>query len=515
VNSILAALAERNPNEIVIEDHFASLTAAQLLANIEALSARLSDAGITRLGLLAGNSAAWVTVDLACLCTDVCLLPLPVFFADTQLAHSLASVGVDAILTDDPQRVIELTSTYRPVTEALQWQDLSLLCFARAPYRELPTGTQKITFTSGSTGTPRGVCLDVQQQLTVADALDLALQIKSPRHLCLLPLSTLLENIGGVYYPLLSGGTVVVLPEESTGFSGSTGLNLHRLLRVVDRHRPTSIIILPQMLVGLVAALEAGWTAPAELKFVAVGGGKVAAELIRRAVGLGLPVYEGYGLSETASVACLNYPGSERIGSVGLPLSHVQVSVVDDEVIVSGNSFLGYVGEPDSWNTGHVATGDLGELDAAGYLHLRGRRKNLMISSFGRNISPEWVESELLAFPEIEQCVVIGDGRSYCTALISPADSAINDQQLQQLFDTANAKLPDYARVLQWRRLDEPLSYTAGLYTENGRPRRAAIAARYAALIDELYAEPAATVAAGSEICSPELSGLHAPRTGL
>jgi long-chain acyl-CoA synthetase len=489
MNRLLATLAARTPDDVIVDEGQRSLTAGRLLADIEAIRTALIADGIGRLGLLAGNSAAWITTDLACQFANICLLPMPTFFADEQLSHSVQSVGLDAVLTDDPQRIKSLLGVQ--MTSTRFTSGLTLLRFTGMTRATLPPGTQKITFTSGSTGTPRGVCLGVEQQLRVADALDQALRLQKPRHLCLLPLSTLLENVGGNYYPLLAGGTLIVPPEADTGFSGTTGLNILCLLRAIDRHRPTSIILLPQMLVGLVAALEEGWRPPVELEFAAVGGAKVAEVLLRRARERGLPAYEGYGLSETASVACLNFPGDERMGSTGRPLSHVEVRIESGEVMISGNNFSGYVDDPDSWGVQTVATGDLGEQDADGYVFLRGRRSNLMISSFGRNISPEWIESELMCHAGIHQCVVVGDDRPYCTALIATADPDTADRTIQTWIDAVNAKLPDYARVQRWSRLAGPLEPADGLYTENGRPRRAAIAERFADQINSLYSESA------------------------
>ena len=513
MNPLFSALAARAPDDIVIEEPGHSLTASQLLTKVAALRAALIHAGIDRLGLLAGNSVAWVIADLACQSAGICLLPLPVFFADTQILHSLQSAGIEAVLTDDTQRVINMAGVQldgKVAGEKSVTADMSavpgftLVRLAGQSRPQLPVGTQKITFTSGSTGAPRGVCLGVEQQLAVADALNTALQLKAPRHLCLLPLSTLLENVGGVYYTLLAGGVVSVPPEADTGFSGSTGLDMLSMLQVIFSYRPTSIILLPQMLVGLVAALEEGWQPPADLKFAAVGGAKVVPEFIIRARNLGLPVYEGYGLSESASVACLNFPGDDVIGSVGRPLAHVSVSIDAGEIVLHGNSFLGYVGQPDTWNQEWVATGDLGERDASGFIHIHGRSKNLLISSFGRNISPEWVESALLFCPEIEQCIVVGDDRPYCSALIAPADPVIDDLHIQRLLDAVNKTLPDYAQIQRWHRLPAKLTHADGLFTENGRPRRADIAKRFAPAIASLYSQSSTAALAAAEISISE-----------
>jgi long-chain acyl-CoA synthetase len=498
MRGVLKALAERAPDDVVIEDQGRSVTARQALDDIEQLSAKLIHAGIDRLGLVAGNSAAWVITDLACQSAGICLLPLPVFFSDSQIQNSMQAIDLDAVLTDDPQRILNLDSTMELVSGYDATCGLSLLrCTAQVRQdmcKQLPPGTHKITFTSGSTGAPRGVCLGNDQQNRVALAIQEILQLQAPRHLCLLPLSTLLENVGGVYSPLLAGGTVIVPPDTDTGFSGSTGLDMLSMLQAISRHRPTSIILIPQMLVGLVAALEEGWQPPKELIFAAVGGAKVAAKIIHRARQLGLPVYEGYGLSESASVACLNHPGSELIGSVGQALPHVEVSIEAGEVIVSGNCFLGYVGQPESWGQTKIATGDIGTQDADGFVHLYGRRSNVLISSFGRNISPEWVESEFLQCSVISQCIVLGDDRPYCTALIATSDESISDARIQMQFEEVNTTLPDYARVHRWHRLPAELGYGDGLFTENGQPKRTVIEEHFSQIINALYAEPARTL---------------------
>ena len=249
------------------------------------------------------------------------------------------------------------------------------------------------------------------------------------------------------------------------------------------------------MLVGLVSLLEEGWRPPTELRFAAVGGAPVDAELLSRARVLGLPVYEGYGLSETGSVCCLNYPGNERTGSVGRPLGHADIRIEHGEIVVGGNAFLGYVGDRSSWGQQRIATGDLGRQVGHGFVYVEGRRKNLLISSFGRNISPEWIESQLLANPLVAHCVVVGDNRPYCSALIVPAPGA-DPKQIQRAIDSINRNLPDYARICKWHPVSVSADASTTLFTENGKPRRAGFAERFAAEIETLYAHIAGVNAA-------------------
>jgi long-subunit acyl-CoA synthetase (AMP-forming) len=307
--------------------------------------------------------------------------------------------------------------------------------------------------------------------------------------LCLLPLATLLENVAGVYAPLLSGGEIILPDAATRGLSGSSGLDLRALLRCIDAARPHSMILLPQLLRALVGACEQGWNPPSSLRFVAVGGARISAELVILARRCGIPVYEGYGLSECGSVVALNAPAQDRLGSVGCVLPHCSVDVDDGELVVTGASHLGYVGEPGSWHPRRVATGDLGTVDTAGFVRVSGRKKSVLISSYGRNISPEWVESELLAQPLLSHCAVVGEGRPFLSAVIGAPD-AVGDERIEQWLVTVNRRLPDYARVGAWLRL-EPLLWAA-LLTPNGRPRRADIERVLAADIEQLYAPAAA-----------------------
>jgi long-subunit acyl-CoA synthetase (AMP-forming) len=486
---VLSCIRKRPDADLIIREGDHAVSVAELLARIDGYGQILSSPKIERVALLAANSADWIAVDLASQANECCLIPLPGFFSDSQLLASARTAGVDALITDDRQRGYALASQLGPVTEFSACGQLSIYGIANPSRADAPSGTSKITFTSGSTGEPKGVCLSLAQQMKVAESLRQAIGLNKPHHLCLLPLSTLLENVGGVYSALLAGGVVTVLPEAEAVFFGSVGRDTPLLTRALDRHRPGSIILIPQMLLGLVAFLRDGWKPPAEMKFAAVGGARVSASLITEARNLGLAVYEGYGLSEVASVACLNTPGRDKPGSAGYPLSHVTLRVEDNEIVLYGNSFLGYLGQPETWGAQSVVTGDLGYLDEQGFCHIVGRKKNLLISSFGRNVSPEWPESEVLRYEGISKCVIVGDSRPYCCALISPA-IGVDSAAVQKAIDEVNATLPDYAQIRAWCRLPDNATVDSQYFTDNGRPRRDAISRDFADLIESMYSTP-------------------------
>jgi long-subunit acyl-CoA synthetase (AMP-forming) len=346
-----------------------------------------------------------------------------------------------------------------------------------------------VTFTSGTTGEPKGVCLSADMMETVAESLWIASDAsRDDRHLCLLPLATLLENIGGVYAPLLAGATICVPRLAAVGLSGSSGLDVGRLLAALSEWRASTAIMVPQMLQAVVTAGRAGVPLPRGLRYLAVGGAPVATHLLEQAQALGLPVYQGYGLSECASVVAVSRPGESRSGSVGKPLPHVRIDFADDgEILVRGLAWHGYLGESDLPHAPDcIATGDIGYLDAEGFLFLTGRKKNMFITSFGRNVAPEWVEGELAAHPGIAQAAIFGESRPFNCAVIVPCPGTPHDA-IDAALDKANRRLPDYAQVRSWISATEPFTPHNGLSTANGRLRRTVIFSQYASQIDSLY----------------------------
>jgi long-chain acyl-CoA synthetase len=494
---LLEQLAQQEGDSVALVDGQQSLTRTALLARVTLLCEFLRKAAFTRIGLLADNSMDWIVVDLACMAAGVTLVPLPVFFSDPQLQYVINSGRLDAVFAK-PNALLQMQfAQVQPqlAGELGLYSQLKSAAPASVEHALLPQHTGKVTFTSGSTGTPKGVCLSWQQQQQQAQSLAQAVGLQGTRHLCVLPLSTLLENIAGVYAPLLAGGSVEVCSLAQLGFVGSRLQEPPLFLQRLSVSQPQTLILIPQLLHLLVQAVQQGWQPPA-LQFIAVGGSRVAASLVQQARAAGLPVYEGYGLSECASVVSLNTPQHDKLGTAGKLLPQVKVSLVNQEIHVSGNAMLGYMGEPASWHQQAIATGDLGDVDADGFVRILGRCKHVLISSYGRNIAPEWVESELLATPLLSEAVVFGDAQPYCVALVSPRDPRLTDSHIQQVIDLANQQLPDYAQVQRWHRLAVPLAQNPQLITANGRPRRAAIAEHYAEVLAALYETAVATATA-------------------
>jgi long-subunit acyl-CoA synthetase (AMP-forming) len=308
--------------------------------------------------------------------------------------------------------------------------------------------------------------------------------LRIKRHLCLLPLSLLLENITGVFAPLLAGASVILPTSRERGTHGSQQLDIGQLFSCLHTWQPHSLVLVPQMLKALTIAAIGGMPLPESLRFVAVGGARVSPELLDQARQAGIPAYEGYGLSECSSVVTLNLPGENSAGSAGKPLPHARLRIAaDGEIHVAGANLLAYAGQPpqaDTW----FATGDLGFIDDDGFLHLTGRRRNAFITAYGRNVNPEWPESELSRFPEIAQAIVFGEAREQNVAIIQPAVAGLPDEHINTCIRAANDLLPDYARIHDWLRADAAFSEANGLLTASGKPRRDAVWTQYGARFD-------------------------------
>lgn len=468
--SRLFELADTSPRQIALQGRdpdtgeATHLSFSQLADEVALAAHSLNQQKVHCLALKTENGPAWAIADLAAMAAGKVLIPVPDFFSDQQIRHLLTASQVDGLWghwsTGDQTGSAKIAS----------------LPFYRiaSPGRSaaFPAQTGKVTFTSGSTAQPKGVCLSPHHLATTSQALADAItpSVRPRKHLVMLPLTTLLENITGLYVPLLLGATSVILPGEAVGLTGSSTFDPVRFAQVLAEHQPESLVLTPALLMALCQIATQQPALVRSLQFVAVGGARVAPALMAQAHALNIPAYEGYGLSECGSVVSLNLPGASKPGSCGRPLPHSQISVTaEGDIQVSGNSMLGYLGEeacPDLINTG-----DTGYLDDDGFLHITGRRKNLLITSFGRNVSPEWIESEAQAFPSLFGMVVIGDAQLTLSGILF---SQSPDSVLPAI-QALNQQLPDYARIGNLIITAQPLSHIPGLMTANGRPKRDAL----------------------------------------
>ncbi|HKN64623.1 MAG TPA: long-chain fatty acid--CoA ligase [Gaiellaceae bacterium] len=231
------------------------------------------------------------------------------------------------------------------------------------------------------------------------------------------------------------------------------------------------------------------------------GAAPLSPEVMEFFHALGVPVIEGYGLTETASSATVNEPDDFRIGTVGRPVEGAEVRLADDgEILIRSDSvFAGYYKEPEATaaaltDDGWLRTGDVGELDEQGFLRITDRKKDLIITAGGKNIAPQNLENALKTSRFVSQALVVGDRRPYVTALVTLDDDEVassgrDPQQLvQELVDDVNR---DRTRVEQIKRfviLPRDFSQDEGEVTPTLKLRRRVIHEHFADEIEQLYA---------------------------
>jgi long-subunit acyl-CoA synthetase (AMP-forming) len=489
----LARHAAETPDATAIEGGVSHLSYAALQSGLQELMTRLKALRIATLAIDLDNGPAWALVDLAALACGITLVPIPPFFSPAQRRHALRQAGVEMVVTDSAERLQQcLPELAQAERTQLPVVGQTFTCLLTGlSKRQLPAGVVKITYTSGTTAEPKGVLLSWAQMEQVVCALGASVAVTADdHHVALTPLAVLLENIAGLYVPLWAGASVALPSLSETGLLGASGLDAPRMMRTLTERGATSAIFSPQMLQGAVSCLQAGIPIPERLRFVAVGGAAVSKRLLERAAELGFPVYEGYGLSEFASVVCLNRLHAQRLGSVGKPLGHIDLKIAEDgEVLIRGNQFIGYLGEPAAESEdGWWHSGDIGYLDDDGFLYLQGRRRHIFITAFGRNVSPEWVERELVLEPAILQAAVFGEARPWNCGVILPAPDA-DTSDVEAAITRVNALLPDYARIKRWLPADAPFGLQNGQLSGTGRLRREAIFQYYREHINALYRE--------------------------
>lgn len=240
-----------------------------------------------------------------------------------------------------------------------------------------------------------------------------------------------------------------------------------------------------------------------ELRRVVSGGAALSVPVGEWFEAMGIAVCEGWGLTETCAPATMTTTEARRLGTVGPPLPGVALRLEDDgEVLVAGPGvFDGYLDEPEETAAAFVEregrrwfrTGDLGRLDPDGFLRITGRKKAILVTSQGKNVAPEPIEKALEG-GLVEQAVLLGDERPYLVALLAldpEARAALGEPAAQQAVaarvEAVNAGLPRYAQVKRWALLDEPLSVDSGELTATLKVRRAVVARRRRAQVEELY----------------------------
>ena len=253
------------------------------------------------------------------------------------------------------------------------------------------------------------------------------------------------------------------------------------------------------------------------LRLAVSGGAPINPEILRFYDAAGIPVVEGWGMTETSTAATISTEDAFKIGTVGRPFPGCEVRIADDgEVLVKGpNVFQGYYKNREATAEtivdGWLHTGDIGELDADGYLRITGRKKDIIITAGGKNITPANLEAEIKQSPLVSQCVVLGDRRPYLVALVTLDPEEVAKLAAEELeigadagawaaspklramiqahIDRVNEKFARVEQVKKFTTLPLDLSQEGGELTPTLKVKRAAVAEKYAGEVERLYAE--------------------------
>jgi long-chain acyl-CoA synthetase len=441
----------------------------------------------------------------------------------------------------------EGAASQAPGTPVLTWQSLlsrgraeadrDPAAFERSWRQVTPDSLATLIYTSGTTGrskavmiTHRNVRYAQQASLRVLPPSEQAALDEAATIVSYLPMAHVTGRMLDHWGPLAQPVTVAYCPDHA------------RIFEIAAQVHPTSLMGIPRVWEKLHAALRGALpdVSPAavralpeatrqavlarigldQCRYAATGSAPIDPEIVEFFRALGVPLTEGWGMSELSNAATIATPDAARPGAVGQPFPGMEVRVADDgEVLVRGPLVMGgYYKDPELTMAtidayGWLHTGDIGEFDADGFLKIIDRKKELIITSGGKNISPALVEYQLQRHPLIGQACAIGDRRNYVTALLvldpetTPAWARARGIEFESLADLAahpdvraeiergvaeaNSHLARPEQVRKFTLLPAEWTAQSGELTPSLKRRRRVIIDRYAKEIEELYASPA------------------------
>lgn len=469
--------------------------------------------------------------------------------------HRIGQVRYAILFSEDPveEPVLFWHELLRSVLEDRQ---LLRREYQEAAQRVRPEDLLTLIYTSGTTGTPKGVMLT---HANVVANIQAALRAVPIDHtdvlLSYLPLSHSYERTTGYYSAMAAGATIAfaesieTVPQNIVEVRPTVMTSVPRLFerararilatiakeaparqRLIrwalavgrrhwyarQQHRLSARLSLAHRLADRLVLRKIRERFGGRLRFFVSGGAALPVEVGEFFCALGIPILEGYGLTEAAPVLTVNRLDDIELGTVGKPLDNVEIRLAEDgEILARGpNIMLGYWRDPAATEEaldaeGWLHTGDIGSWSARGNLIITDRKKHLFVSSGGKNIAPQPIEQLLCRSPYIDQCLLIGDQRPYCTALIVPDFEALAAwaagqgiastdrhsllrhpkvlellwQEIQQL----QRPLARYEQVRRFAVLPKPFSIEEGELTPTLKIRRSAVEHKYAELIEALY----------------------------
>lgn len=502
---------------------------------------------------MTAKQQAWIFAD----CEATCVIVSNAFQLAKVMAERAAmpSLRTVIVMNDEPNLpggVLPFSEVVRQGMTTTTPAERRAKCMAMAE-RCRPEDLLTIIYTSGTTGNPKGVMLSNGNITSnIAGALLTIPLADTDVLLSYLPVCHSYERMAGYYAAFAIGASTYIaesiesiadnLREVRPTIMTSVPRLFERIrMRVfaaaerrsrpqralfqwalgigerwLDTERPSAGLRMAYAIADRLVFSTIRVRTGGRLRFFLSGGAALHTDVARFFAMAGVRILEGYGLTETSPVIAVSRLGEEKIGSVGRPLANLEVRIAaDGEILVRGPSVtVGYWRNPEATADaidvdGWLHTGDIGVFDAEGRLAITDRKKHLLVSSGGKNIAPQPIEDLLVASPLIEQLLLIGNDREYCTALIVPDkegglawarnqgltfgtwDELRRSDRLQAAI-TADLQrrqrdLAKYERVRRFTLLDEPFTVENGMMTPTLKIRRREVERTYAAVIDAMY----------------------------
>ncbi len=553
-------------------DRWVAMSWAELAARVRAVAAGLIASGLgpgDPVAIMSPTRPEWTIADLAVLAaagvtvpmyesdsTQRCAWVLDNTEARLVLAGSNELAGRVAAARDEVGRPEELLVLDEGALDDLAARgDDDCLAELERRLEELSGDTvASIVHTSGTTGRPKGCVLThhnlVWTTRRALAAIEEAFGEERPSTLLFLPLAHVFARI--IQFACLEQGALLGyarsrehLPEDLQAVQPRFLLGVPRVFekihetaseqasgiagRIFDlaedvalelaTEEPGPMTRLKGHLADLLVYRRIRDSLGGQVRYALSGGGPISDELVHFLGASGLTVIQGYGLTEASAPATIDSPEEIRVGTVGRPLPGVEVGGDDrGEVLVRGpNVFQGYHRDPDATaetldEEGWLHTGDLGELDADGYLHITGRLKEVIVTAGGKNVAPEPLEEQLRAHPLIAEPVVIGDRRPFIAALITldperlesfardhglPAEAEDLHEhdrvkgEVAQAVEEANRQVSRAESIREFRILERPFRVEDDELTPTRKPRPATILEHFSDSVADIYSEEA------------------------
>ncbi|HEU4725741.1 MAG TPA: long-chain fatty acid--CoA ligase [Candidatus Eisenbacteria bacterium] len=545
-----AAEVRRKPDAFLVkrEGHWVAVPIDAAVQQVTAMARQLRSRGLgkgDRVAILAESRLEWGLADLAVLTVGGVTVPIYPTLPANQVAPLLIDSGAVGAFTSSAAQRAKLEEARAAGGTALKWihtfdedpwpADLPGAVDPAVPLH--PDDLATIIYTSGTTGTPKGVMLT---HGNVVSEVLLALQAMQLRtddtYLSFLPLSHIYERTNGLFTMLYAGVTIayaesfdaltrnlrevkptIVLSvprlyekvlaksDERAGGAGFPTAPLWRWARRVaiewagrrSEGRPVPpMLAFQHALAGRIVykKLVDGFGGRTRLRVS--GGAALHREVALFFYGCGLPIFEGYGLTETSSGISVNGFDKHKVGTVGPLFRNIDVKFAEDgEILIRGPVVMkGYWNKPEATaevlQDGWFHSGDIGEIDADGFLRITDRKKDLLVTSGGKKVAPQPIEGALKASPMIAEALLLGDGEKFVAALIAAADGASREQIAAEV-ERVNKSLAQFEQIRKFALIPNDLTVESGLMTPSLKLKRKAVIEHHRDIVARLFAEGA------------------------